>query len=333
MEKHFDCIKFHFHTPLHLSRGRQQYDESARILHSDTLMGALFTAAMLSGATASEALAMLDGCRVSSAFPFLGEEYFFPKPMAPLPFNLCDTPDERAGKSFKKIRFLGKSWFEKALHGETADIQESKHLAQKEYLSEHVLGTIMKANVTQRVTIKPDHDSDSEPFYTERLFFGEKAGLFALVEWRDPAVKDLFFLALRMLGDLGIGTDRAVGNGFFTPETNRSLLLRVPDVANYQCNLGLYLPQEGELTVDDFENSTWSLTKRGGYMAGASNPDHITLRKLAVFMFETGSVFPKKPLEGKREDLKPVWNPPLHEVWREGRTVFVPIIRLEELNN
>lgn len=331
MPHQFDCVKLRFTSPLHLSRGREQYDESARMLHSDTLAAALFTAARQLGATEPEALAMLDALRLSSAFPFWGEEYFFPKPMLPLPFKIKDVPEEKQGKPFKKIRFLGKSWFEKVLNGEEATIDAKKHLAEAAFLSDYPLQTVLKTDVTQRVTIPPDYTSDAKPFYTERLYFGAQAGLYVLVQWHDAGAKDLFRRAFRLLGDLGIGTDRSVGNGFFEPVFG-PLELRTPATATHQCALGLYLPAEGELSNDDLEASTWGLTKRGGYLAGAPDPDHITLRKRSVFMFEAGSVFPNKPLSGKRVDLKPEWPDLKYEVWREGRPVFVPIQQTDNNN-
>lgn len=324
MPHQFDCVKMRFTSPLHLSRGREQYDESAKTLHSDTLAAALFTAARQLGAAEPEVLAMLDALRLSSAFPFWGEEYFFPKPMLPLPFKIKDKPDEKQGKSFKKMRFLGKSWFEKVLNGEEAMIDADKHLAEAAFLSDYHLQTVFKADVTQRVTVPPDYIKDPTPFYTERLYFGEQAGLYVLVQWCDTGAQDLFQRAFRLLGDLGIGTDRSVGNGFFEPSFG-ALELRTPTEATHECALGLYLPAEGELTSDDLEASTWGLTKRGGYLAGAPNPDHTSLRKRSVFMFEAGSVFPNKPLSGKRVDLRPEWQGLDYAVWREGRPVFVPI--------
>lgn len=327
MEKQFDCIKLNFSSPLHLSRGRENYDESAKLLHSDTLAAALFVAALHVGASENETLAMLDSVRISSAFPFCREEYFFPKPLARLPFPIKGVPEEKLGKPYKRIRFLGKTWFEKMLHGEKSEIDHEKHLHKKEFLTEYSsLATVFKTDVIQRVTIPPDHSGDAVPFYTERIFFGKEAGLFLLVEWQDNSAKGLFFRSLRLLGDLGIGTDRSVGNGFFTPKTT-TLCLNLPDKADHQCSMGLYLPSERELSEEDLEESSWSLIKRGGYIAGAQDQKHITLRKRSVFMFEEGSIFPNKPLEGKKVNLKPNWEG-LHAVWREGRPIFLPIIKM-----
>jgi len=201
MEKQFDCIKLHFNTPLHLSKGKEYFDESAKVLHSDTITAALFVAALRSGAIPEAVLAMLDGCRISSAFPFFRDLFFFPKPMAPMPFPFKNIPEEKRGKPYKKIRYLSKFWFEKMLNAEEEEIDKDIHLRQKEFLSETPeISTVFKAEVVQRVNIPPDYSSDATPFYTERIFFGPEAGLFLLVEWRDESVKDLFFRAFRMLG-------------------------------------------------------------------------------------------------------------------------------------
>ncbi|MBK8656806.1 MAG: type III-A CRISPR-associated RAMP protein Csm4 [Haliscomenobacter sp.] len=228
MEKQFDCIKLHFTAPLHLSRGREQYDESAKVLHSDALAASLFVAALRLGASEQEALSMVGSFRLTSAFPFWQEEYFFPKPLARLPFPIKNTPEEKRGKPYKKIRFLGKTWFEKMLRGEEEEIDEILHLRKKEFLSSILNVAVFKTDVIQRVAIAPDYFEDARPFFTERIFFNDNAGLFFLIEWEDETVKDLFRQSLRLLGDLGIGTDRSVGNGFYPGMFNPFLAVARP---------------------------------------------------------------------------------------------------------
>jgi len=322
MLQQYDCVKMHFTAPLHLSRGRMDYDKSENLFHSDALISALFVAARQLGAAESEILDMLDAVRVSSAFPFWKDEYFFPKPMARISFDIKEVPVEKQGKPFKNIRYLGKTWFEKAINGTTGLIEVKKHLSEKAFLSDYAVKPIFKPNVTQRVTILPDHSGDSTPFYTERLFFEPYAGLFILAKWENEQAKGLFQRAFRLLGDLGIGTDRSVGNGFFEPKFT-TLSLNVPEAASHQMALGLYLPNKEELMPEVLENSTWGLIKRGGYIAGAKDPEHTSLRKRSVYMFEEGSVFPNISLSGKRIDLKPDWQGLDHAIWREGRPIFI----------
>lgn len=335
MQKTFDCIRLHFQAPLHLATGKSQYDRSGQILHSDALLAALFVNALHLGASPEEALAMMDGVRLSSGFPFWQEEHFFPKPMARMPFHIKGIEIERQGKPFKKMRFLGKSWLERLLRQESTDINQEQHLHFKgAFLSDHhdVLAqtstyskfSIFKSEVSQRVTIAPDHVEESVPYFTDRIFFAPDAGLYVLAEIKDEGVRSLFQQAFRLLGDNGVGTDRSVGNGFFEPEFTQ-LTLELPTNATHQMNLGLYCPADQELDEPDYHQSAWQLIKRGGYLAGAADPDQITLRKRSIFMFEEGSVFPNKGLQGTRENLVPPGINVNHAVWRDGRTIFLPI--------
>lgn len=332
MQKRYECVKLHFSSPLHLSRGREYYDESTKVLHSDTIASALFVAAMQLDVSPEIALAMLDECRLSSAFPFVGVHHFFPKPLVHLPFTFRDVSEDRLGKQYKKIQYLSQHWFEHLLAGEFAVIESGKHIADgSSFLGNVAIAKPYKDSVIQRVTIPRNNQGDPMPFFTERLFFHKDSGLFVLIERNEKSnYQDLFRAAFRLLGDLGVGTDRSVGNGFFKPEFSE-LILHIPDTADWQCNLGLYLPKKGELSDQDIENSAWILTKRGGYMAGAAMDDHKCLRKKSVYMFQEGSIVPNKPLLGERVDMSPTWNGLQHPVWREGRPIFVPIVKVEAI--
>lgn len=325
MKRSFFCVKLHFSTPLHLSRGRENYDKSESRLHSDSLKSALFVAALNVGADEKEALKLLDGVRISSAFPFCGEEYFFPKPMAVLPFPIKQIEKEKQGKCYKKIQYLSQGWFETLLRGDSREINPSTQLQANQYLCEQPdSAPNIQAQVVQRVTIQPDHSGDSTPFYTERLFFAKDTGLFVLVDWQEETIRDLFKASFLMLGDLGIGTDRSVGNGFFKPEFSE-ISLDLPQNASHLCSLGLYLPEESELEREELEKSSWSILKRGGFMAGAWKPENRSLRKRSVFMFGEGSVFPGKEKQGKLTNLKPAISNVDHAIWRDGRPIFIPI--------
>lgn len=330
MIRHFTPYKLHFQSPLHLSKGKEDYDESLRILHSDTIKAALFTCALQLGKTDQQALALMDGCILSSAFPFCKGEYFFPKPYS-LIQSFMDENDPTAAKSLKKIRFMGKSFFEDLLNGGKRTIDNGKHLvAGGDYLSDHPDlakdGKILTAAVSQRVKVAPDYIEDAQTFYTERLYFNEGAGLYFLAVL-DEEMEDLFWRCLCLLGENGVGTDRSVGNGFFSPEKAESMALEVPDNAGYQINLSLYCPSREELNEQALEHASYQIVKRGGYMASAADIDHITLRKHSVYMFEEGSVFStNKQLTGKRIDLKPRYEGLDHAVWRDGRALFLPII-------
>lgn len=338
----FHYFKLRFHSALHLAKGKSDYDEGERTLHSDTLQAALFACALQLGASEREAYAMMQNTRVSSAYPFFGDEFFFPKPYARIQPIAGESEDKQA-KPLKKVKFLGKSFFEDFCTGNSQkSISRSKHLLSGgQFVSDHpdlsaalqagrkTLAAekvaIIRSEVNQRVTIPPDYCTDATPYYTDRMFFHEQAGLYFLAQFEGGKPQTLFEQALCLLADNGIGTDRSVGNGSFECIERGQLSLQLPDNANAQLNLSLYCPERTELTEALLDQSSYQIVKRGGYLASAEDVDNITLRKRSVYMFEEGSVFPETNLTGKIVDLKPTITDVQHEVWRDGRGFFIPV--------
>lgn len=338
----FHYFKLRFHAALHLAKGKSDYDEGEQTLHSDTLQAALCACALQLGASEGEAYAMMQNTRVSSAYPFFGREFFFPKPYARIQSIAGESEDKQA-KPLKKVKFLGKSFFEDFCTGNfQKSIAKDKHLfSGGQFVSDHpdlaaalqigrkTLATekiaIVQSEVNQRVTIPPDYCADATPYYTDRMFFHAQAGLYFLAHFEGGKPPALFEQALRLLADNGIGTDRSVGNGSFECIERGQLALQLPGNANAQLNLSLYCPEQTELTEALLDQSSYQIIKRGGYLAAAEDVDNITLRKRSVYMFEEGSVFPMADLKGKIVDLKPAISDVKHEVWRDGRGLFIPL--------
>lgn len=330
--------KLHFHSPLHLSRGRDAYDETAEVLHSDTLKSALFVCAKQLYGDAIDRT-FLDSFTLSSAFPFLGNELFFPKPSWRLPISFDGKSEEDKGvaKMYKKLAYLSKSYFEATLAGTETTVAESQ-LIDKRFLSEQAnpSATLWKREVQQRVTVPHmgevaanEKAAQPRPFYMERIFFADGAGLFCLVKLNDAdkTTQERLTAALKLLGDNGIGTDKTVGNGQFSFEKLAPISLNVPENAPAQIALSLYCPEREELTEDMLNESAYNLVKRGGYVASPENIEHITLRKRAVYMFTEGSVFAtQNALVGKCADLKPEGVGISHAIWRDGRALFLPFV-------
>jgi CRISPR-associated protein Csm4 len=327
----FSAIKLHFQTPLHLSVGGSDYDESRQWLPSDTLSAALVACAVqVSDRKLSddEVEKFLAGFQVSSAFPFFGEEFFFPKPL--LDGLEIDDPDQR--KIEKQVAWYGKSWFEKWLNGSTerfgkADISENCRFLSDSRAARET--PFMRTNVEQRVVVpREGSGEDAEPmtFYQERVYFEKDAGLFFLYKITDETQRNLFEAALRLLADNGIGTDRTTGNGAFEFErTNITLHLPAPVVATRHISLSLFCPKREELDEKMLLASGYQLIQRGGYLASPAEENWTAWRKRSVWMFREGSVFPMS-LTGKWVDLQPtiLKNQALaHPVWRDGRGFFI----------
>lgn len=322
----FNIVKLKFTSPLHLHRGRGDYDVGETILHSDTISSAICAASyQLFNDFDGEVL--MKNFLVSSAFPFIGETYFFPKPMIKLPLSISEYKERTSAKEaklLKKLKFIDQSFFERIINAES-DIEISKEdfKVNRNYLTREDIKPPYSLTTQQRVTVARDN-SESMPYYLERMVFNKGAGLFFIYKCEDSEILEKAIGSLLLLGDAGIGTDRNVGNGQF--EINlETINLDLPE-SDYSMLLSLYCPLKEEIEAGILEGSSYQLIKRGGYVAGATNISHRHLKKKSIYMFSESSVFKSRSLEGKIVNLRPDWNDEsLGNVWRSGRPLTIPI--------
>lgn len=338
----YRVFKLHFQSPLHLSKGKtDDYGESEEVLHADALKSALYVCArqVLGTDVVGDTDAFFRRFRISSAFPFVGDELFFPKPQARIqPFMATEVAEERQAKKHKKVQFLGQSYFEDLINDHKRQLRKDDFTNDGRFVSDHAdvraLGDtpVFATDVQQRVTIPANYEEDPLPYYVDRLYFSQSAGLWFAYASNDETVCRDVLAALKLLGDNGVGTDRSVGNGqFCVSET--TLSLRVPDEPTHQLLLSLWCPEKAELDPDFLAQSAYGLIKRGGYMASPDRPEHLTYRKKSIFMFTEGSVFPNRPdrpMLGKVADLKPDAPDVKQHVWRDGLAFTIPITLLAD---
>ncbi len=326
----FDIYKLDFgDSPLHLSRGKlNTYADSEAILHSDALKSAIFVTGLeLYGEGWAQTF---HDFHVSSAMPYKGEQYFFPKPL-----HIDTTVEQSQRKEIKGYKYIEQSVFQNILRGSFQATQLNKDTGIKDFF---------RKTQTQRVQIKyafedreeqgekVDYDNlkdldlnyNSVPFYIEKNYIAQGSGLFFIINTIDKE-KELFLKTLdgimRLLGENGIGLQRGLGNGHFTVQRT-ILTLDTPDVSTHHINLSLYCPaDETELKGLTLTDSYYQLIKRGGWISSPIS----TYRKRTVYMFTEGSVFktPVSPI-GKVADLKPkVFDD--HAIWRDGKSIFLPM--------
>jgi len=319
-----EIAKLHFKSPLHLSKGKSGLDTSFEVLHSDTLKSALFVCALeLDLIQAIEAKQFFQGFTISSAFPFINSELFFPK-LEWMPSSFTQNTSLR--KVIKKIKYFGKSAFEELLKGEL--VLAENLIKEKYFYTQFSVkhNQPFKSETVQRVVVNRTSEQDNDTFYTERLFFSEDCGLFFIIDFKDDKFRNIIQSALSILGENGVGSDTSVGNGHFEFNGFEKIAFEYAQNANMQVALSLYAPKAGEVNEKEFiNNSAYSLIKRGGYIASPEDFDNSTLRKKSVIMFNEGSVFPNtKILEGDIKDLKPDIPTVNHSIWRDGRALFLP---------
>jgi len=321
----FDVFKLYFRTPLHLSRGKQNtYADSNPTLHSDTLKSAIFaTAVELYGAEIANE-EFFKQFWLSSAFPFVGNEFYFPKPLG---FSPKVSAVQR--KEVKKSQYLPLALFERVLRNDPSIA--AADLLNKEGKANNP--TIFKRFLTQRVQI---NEQESTPFYIDKLYPQEgDQGLYFIVQHNGVGETLLQKLVgiLNLLGDNGLGLQRKLGNGQFRCERS-TLTLDSPSQANASLSLSLYLPTEVEFDTFNWMASCCDFTQRGGWISSPQDEERLSIRKRSRYFFTEGSVFVRTDGQttsslGHYADFSPELprgiEPIAHPVWRDGRAALIPI--------
>ncbi len=298
----FMVYRLHFTAPLHIGDQRMDYGISLLSVASDTIYAAL-TATLAKLGEAVPAGGDL-GCVLSSLFPYCTADdkiaYYFPKPLGTQ--IKTDNPDDL--KKIKKLQWLSQPQLEQVLQG--------KPLTEYTKTPDFV-----QSSVSARVKVSRSGE-DAMPFYMDRLYFEEGAGLYFLA----CGDTDLLEKALPLLAQEGIGTDRNVGNGAFE-YTKEQLTLTVPEPCEYALSLSTYIPENhAQLQHTISGQAAYELVRRGGWITTAP---YNTYRKNAIYALAAGSVLAGLHTgDGAMVDLAPQ-GMVKHPIWRCGKTICIPI--------
>lgn len=324
MSTSIQAIRLRFTGGLHIGRGAEELDKTATTYNSDALKSALFAVGLpYYPQWAAQPALFFNGFRISSAFPWCGEDLFLPKP-GDMRFQFEKPDDLTEAKRAKKISYVAAETFRSWASNPEKDIRvKDIQIGDSAFLFTTEGKKFLYTAVQQRAQVPAGGEGDTRPYYFERLLFAENSGLYFLISFQDEQLKPQVMHALHLLGDQGIGTDRTVGNGQFEMVRTEDY---VPPVGNkgVQVALGLYLPSKEEVANINLEESYWSLIRRGGYIAGSGNQALRSLRKNNIYFFGEGSTFKcDKELQGRFVDLQPSWNTAgMHPVWRCGKPLF-----------
>jgi CRISPR-associated protein Csm4 len=339
MNKKYKVYKLHFTSALHLGREKDDYAESLEFIHSDTLYAAITASLAKTGYDFQDDFEGDLGFSVSSLFPFYQLDkkhkasYFFPKSKK---YEILDDNLFGIHKLIKKITWLEKVFFEKHIANEslveyyqarTTEFgkEKPKWIKGNFLASENLPSNFIRKDISPRVSVSRTGKEDAKPFYMERLYFENYSGLFFIAVGNTKLLEE----GLKILQHEGIGTDRNIGNGFFTVSKDE-IDLNIPENTENAMCLSLFLP-ESEKQLKKFSNddSAYSIIRRGGWIT--TNPNN-SLRKNRIHMFEEGSVFKTESKEietfGKIANLTPSNAIELgltHKIFRNGKSIFVPI--------
>ena len=332
MKNKFSIYKLHFTTPLHLGDARNDYSISMKTVYSDTMYAALTSCLAKIGKPIPDDGDL--GFTISSLFPFYQGEndpkavYFFPKGFKKSKTNQSAIDELVTAKEIKQIQWIDLEYFEKRINSND-NIYTDANSFKDEYLTESKIEKdFITSEISPRVTVPRSFEGDATPFYMDRLYFKGNSGLFFLV-LGDTKLLDI---AIDILQYEGIGTDRNVGNGFFTFSKDE-IALETPENSDYSMSLSLFIPESKE-QLDEMlkgENASYDFVRRGGWV---TTPPFNALRKSAIYAFIQGSVFmiensSNVQIKGRMVDLKPELPPDEqkldHPIWRNGKALFIPV--------
>lgn len=352
-------IKLTFKEPLHIHGTRSDYAETLRQIHSDTLYAAIMQSWAIMGMNQSlNAIGQADDRKgelnftFSSLFPYATSEggqvvYFLPRPKKAFNNQAVEDNFKDNKKDIKKVEWLDTAYFMEQLQEadglkpQKGDVYDKIYLSKtslkfqsplEEDCKKEPLEKFIYVDSDPHANIPRDIQKEkTNPYTFERLRFAKDCGFYFLFEGTDETF-EIVKMALDLLKDEGLGTDRNLGNGQFYYKTKKGDDIKAfTDLFNveseYRTNLSLFMPEsadelEAMLNGQD-RNVGYELVKRGGWLTTEPN---LTLHKKSVFMFAEGSVFKtNKAVAGLTTNVRPNMDKVNHPVWRVGRSFFVPI--------
>ena len=330
----FACYKLLFRDALHIGSNRPGFEHTEEFIRADTLFSALMHAWALlypddlnSFFPRNNSRLDFPYFRISSAFPFVGENLFLPKPRWRLGKQKEETLSPKLAKKIKKLAWVEKRIMERWLNDELGPLQPDETFGDDAYWSPGKKNRQTRAQSPLRIEDSPRVQMDrwqntTTPFTFARLYFREEAGLFFLAEINYPGYQEKFTAALRLLGDEGIGGDRSVGHGHFAVSGPDVFQIDAPENTDYYLILSPFHPNHEAVAQIGDESSYQLITRRGWITAGHGRP----LRRQAVRMFAEGSVLQGRQPQG---DLVRVLeqNDELglgHDVFRYGQPLSLP---------
>ena len=318
------AYKLKFISPLHLGTDSDDQTTIEPILHSDTLFNSLIINWSLLFEEAIPDLIVNPPCKLSSAFPFVAEQLFFPVPVGMFDEIMKDESVDI--KKWKKVDYIPLEILKKYLKNEKSELikNDFEEFSKKHSCySEKNRLEFGKSSERPRLTLDRVTNSSVEGafFYSRDFFFNSDAGLFILVEIENQNEKK-FEAALTLLGENGIGADRSTGKGQFVWE-KCSVDLEKAGEKDKALLMSLYYPEMSEIDAGFLEDSSYSLIKRSGhighYLAG-------NIKRNEIRMLSVGSILSAKGRRGgkivKVVD-KEKMSDALFDVFRDGRGFLI----------
>lgn len=245
----------------------------------------------------------------TDGFPYIGNQYFIPKPMIQIQKSTADKKgNSREKKLLKNMKYIPQEFLKSYIKGEFP-ISEMEAVRK--------LG---KTGVKMSVGIRGNEDP--EPYRVGAYYFEEGNGLYIILAFQDDKNKELFEILLGSLSYTGLGGKKSSGLGRFEyreckiPE---SLTESLQKKGKINLLLSVALPEEEELD-EVLNKANYNLIKRGGFVDSERYAEQ-QMRKQERFVFAPGACFEKTFTGTIKVDKKRG----THPVFRYEKALFLGV--------
>ena len=242
----------------------------------------------------------------SDAFPYMGQEFFIPRPMKKIE-QVVQSEDVTTRKKFKKLEYIQVSLLDKYIKGQYP-INKGSDIKK---LGIHVLKTSASIRGNE----------EALPYRVGIYRFKKENGLYIVVGYDSQEILDLFDELFEMLSLSGIGGKKNSGLGHFDLE-----IAELPKELNQRLNtkgevmtLSVSLPTEDELE-EILDDSRYLLVKRSGFIDSYTYSKE-QRRKKDIYLFKSGSCF-NKTYQG---DIYNVSSGGSHPVYKYAKPLFMGV--------
>lgn len=303
----YKLYKLEFTGGVHF--GQRLLEDTDISFQADTLFSALCQEAVKNGSLGKLLqLVKTDQMLFSDAFPYMGKQYYLPKPFIWSRSKERDG-DSKKKKTLKKMKYLPAELLEDYCHGEFP-IEKAKNLQD--------LG-----NFQMKTSVGIRGQEDPQPYRVKYFRFKEGNGLYFLVGYQNTESEDFAEELIEMISYSGIGGKRSSGLGRFEYRA-----YAVPDIILNKLNqfgskyvlISSALPKDEELDAV-MEGAEYQLIKRSGFVASVDYAPQ-QMRKKDLYVFRSGSTF-CKTFQG---DIWDVAAGGRHPVYRYAKGLFMGVV-------
>ncbi len=301
----YKIYRLSFNTPVHFGSG--VLNESLIGFCADTLFSALYIEA-LKMKTADQLYNMVDEGKllISDAFPYIGNQYFLPKPMIYVEPKKQGNSTEK--KQYKKLKYVSVSEMSRFLSGDLDLEKCSLDNLGKEY--SQVMSAVRR------------EEEDALPYRVGNYIFNDDCGLYIIVALENDDVRFLLEELLISLSFSGIGGKKSSGKGKFVLKNgvmDDSLQEMLSKDSGKYMLIASALPRKQEMQ-EALEGASYLLQKRSGFVYSETYADE-EMKKRDLYTMQSGSCFNRKFLG----DIYDVGEGGNHAVYRYAKGLFVGV--------